>query len=83
MVGQQRQQISELQFDRFSSPSPFLCWKIRFRNQMTCSEFPSEVMLWIKEMEMVDSMDKLKSSRSVADKNFLNLEMLDAKIDCS
>ena len=37
-------------------------------------------MLWIKELEMVDSMDELKSSRSVAGKNFPNFEMLDAKI---
>ena len=29
---------------------------------------------------MVDSMDELKSSRSVAGKNFQNFEMLDAKI---
>ena len=29
-------------------------------------------MLWIKEVEMVDSMDELKSSRSVAGKNFPN-----------
>ena len=31
-------------------------------------------------MEMVDSLDELKSSRSVAGKNFPNFEMLDAKI---
>ena len=37
-------------------------------------------MLWIKEVEMVDSMDELKSSRSVAGKKFPNFEMLDAKI---
>ena len=29
---------------------------------------------------MVDSMEELKSSRSVAGKNFQNFEMLDAKI---
>ena len=81
VVGQQRQQISELQFDKFPSPSSFLFWKIRFKNQMTtCSDFPSETMLWIKEVEMVDSVDELKSSRSIAGKNFPNFEMLDAKI---
>ena len=37
-------------------------------------------MLWIKEVEMVDSVDELKSSRSVAGKNFPNFEMLDARI---
>ena len=81
MVGQQRHQISDLQFDKFFIPSSFLCWKIRFGNQVTtCSDFPSEAMLWIKEVEMVDSMDELKSSRSVAGKKFPNFEMLDAKI---
>ena len=50
MVGQQRQQILELQFDKFPTPSLFLCLKIRFRNQVTtCSDFPSDAMLWIKE----------------------------------
>ena len=81
MVGQQRQQISELQFDKFSKSSSFLCWKIRFRNQVTtCSDLPLEAMLWIKEVEMVGSMDELKSSRSVAGKKLPNFEMLDAKI---
>ena len=48
MVGEQRQQISELQFDKFAAPQSFLVWKIRFKNQMTtCSDFPSEAMLWI------------------------------------
>ena len=46
----------------------------------TCSDFPSEAMLWIKEVEMVDSFGELKSSRSVSGKNFPNFEMLDAKI---
>ena len=43
LVGQQRQQISELRFDKFPAPSTFLCWKIRFKSQVTtCSDFPSE-----------------------------------------
>ena len=60
MVGQQRQQISELQFDKFPNPQSFLVWKIRFKTQVTtCSDFPSDAMLWIKEVEMVDSLDEL------------------------
>ena len=52
MVGQQRQQISELQFDKFPTPFSSLCWKIRFKNQVTtCSDLPSEAVLWIKEVE--------------------------------
>ena len=31
-------------------------------------------------MEMVDSVDELKSSRSIAGKNFPKFEMLDARI---
>ena len=47
----------------------------------SCSGFPSEAMLWIEEVEMVDSVDDLKSSRSIQGyTHFLNSEMLDAKI---
>ena len=45
VVGQQRQQISELQFDRFLTPSSFLVWKTRFETQVSSgSDFPSEAM---------------------------------------
>ena len=78
MVGQQRQQISELEFEKFTTPSTFLCWTIRFKNQVP--DCPSEAVLWIKEVEMVDSLDESESSRSNAGKNFPNFEMLDARI---
>ena len=56
-------------------------WKIRFKNQVTTGyDFRSDAMLWIRKVEMVDSSDQLKSSRSVCGKNFPNFEMLDAKI---
>ena len=58
-----------------------LAWKIRFKTQASsCSDFPSEAMLWIKEVEMVDSVDELKSSRSIVVKKFPNFELLDARI---
>ena len=47
---QQQLQISDLHFDKFSTPVTFGCWKIRFK---------------IKEVELVDSVDDLKSSHSV------------------
>ena len=48
---------------------------------ITCSDFPSEAMLWIKEVEMVDSLEELKSSRSIQGyAHFPNFEMLVAKI---
>ena len=39
----------------------FACWKIRFKTEVsTCSQFPTEAMHWIKEVEMVDSVIELK-----------------------
>ena len=56
-------------------------WNVRFKTQeTTCSDFPSDAMLCIKEVEMVDSLVEVKSSRSVYGKDFPNFEMLDAKI---
>ena len=55
---QQRLQISELHFDKFPTPATFACWKIRFKTEVcTCSQFLTEAMLWIKEVELVDPMD--------------------------
>ena len=46
------------------------CWKIRFKTEVcTCSQFFTEAMLWIKEVELVDSVDDLKSSCSVRRKS--------------
>ena len=54
VVGQQRQQV-----DKFPIPHSFLCWKMRFKNQVTtCSDFPLDTMLWINEVEKVDSLDE-------------------------
>ena len=52
-------QISELQFDKFPTHLSFSYWKIRNKTRVSsCSDFPSEAMLWIKEVEMVASVDK-------------------------
>ena len=78
---QQRLQISDLHFDKFPHPATFACWKIRFKTEVcTCSQFPTEAMLWIKEVEMVESVDDLKSSCSVRGFQMPNFEVLDAKI---
>ena len=78
---QQRLQISELHFDKFPSPTTFACWTIRFKTEVcTCSQFPTEAMLWIKEVEMVESVDDLKSSCSVRGIRMPDFEVLDAKI---
>ena len=78
---QQRLQISDLHFDKFPTPATFACWKIRFKTEVcTCSQFPTEAMHWIKEVELVDSVDDLKSSCSVRGIQMPNFEVLDAKI---
>ena len=57
LVDYQRPQISELHFDKFPAPSTFSCWKIRFKTEVcNCSGSPSEAMLWIKEVEIVDKL---------------------------
>ena len=78
---QQRLQISDLHFDKFPTPATFACWKIRFKTEAcTCSQFHTEAMHWIKEMEMVESVDDLKSSCSVRGIRTPDFEVLDAKI---
>ena len=78
---QQRLQISDLQFDKFLNPAIFACWKIRFKTEVcTCSQFPTEAMTWIKEVEMVESVDDLKSSCSIRGTQGPDFEVLDAKI---
>ena len=78
---QQRLQISDLDCDKFPTPATFARWKIRFKTEVcTCSQFPTEAMLWIKEVELVDSVDDLKPSCSVKGHHMPNFEVLDAKI---
>ena len=78
---QQRLQISDLHFDKFPTPATFACWKIRLKTEVcTCSQFPTEAMQRIKEVEMVDSVDDLKSSSSTRGIQMPNFEVLDAKI---
>ena len=78
---QQRLQISDPHFDKFPTPATFACWKIKFKTEVcTCAQLPTEAMLWIKEVELVDSADDLKSSRSVRGIQMPKFEVLDAKI---
>ena len=80
-VYQQRLQISDLHFDQFPTPATFACWKMRFKTEVyTCSQFPTEAMLWIKEVETVESVDDLKSSCSIRGIRMPDFEVLDAKI---
>ena len=70
-------------FTLTSSPhqGAFASWKMRFKTEVcTCSQFPTEAMQWIKEVEMVDSVDDLRSSSSVRCISMPNFEVLDARI---
>ena len=78
---QQRLQISDPHFDKFTTPATIAGWKIRVKTEVcTCSQFRTDAMLWIKEVELVDSVDDLKSSCSVRGIQIPNFEVLDAKI---
>ena len=78
---QQRLQMSDLHFDKFTTPATFACWKIRFKTEVrTCSQFPTQAMQWIKEVELVDSVDELRTSSSTRGIQMPNFEVLDARI---
>ena len=52
---QPRLQISDLHFDNSPTPATFACWKIRFKTEVcTCSQFATEAMQWIKEVELLN-----------------------------
>ena len=59
----------------------FRVGKIRFKTEVcSCSNFPMETMLWIKEVEMAASVDDSKSSRSIQGVTpFPDFELLDAR----
>ena len=57
----QRLHSSDLQKGKFPTPTTFSCWKMRFKTEVwTCSQFPAEPVPWIKEVELVDSVDNLE-----------------------
>ena len=81
VADQQRLQISDLHFDKCPTTATFACWKMRFMTYVcTCSQFPTVEMQWIKEVEMVDSFDELRSSSSLWGISKPNFEVLDARI---
>ena len=52
---QHRLQILDLHFDKFPTPATLACWKIHFKTEVCiCSQFPTEAMQWIKQVDLVD-----------------------------
>ena len=65
-VEQPRNQVSDMRFDRFPHLSTLQCSKTSFKTEVcTCCRYPSEAMLWIQEVEMVESVDDLLRRRQV------------------
>ena len=72
-----------MQFGGFPHLSAPQCSKTSFKTEVcSCCGYPSEAVLWIREVEMVvvESVDDLKTSQPSGERRFLDFEMLDAKI---
>ena len=60
---------------------PLLAGEGRFKTEVcACSQFPAEAVRWVEGVEMVDSVDNLKSSSSIRSISMPNFEVLDARI---
>ena len=81
MNEQSRNHVSEMHFEKFLDPWTFQDLTTIFKTDVcSCSYISTEAMLWIKEVEMVGSVDDPKMSQSIGGRRFPNFEMLDAKI---
>ena len=81
MIEQSRNRVSDMYFDKYSNPSTFQHWKKVSRPRyVPVQNVLTDAMLRIKEVEMIDSGDDLKTSRSIGGHRFHNFEILDAKI---
>ena len=68
-------------FDKFPTSATFACWKTKFKTEVcTCSQFLTEALQWIKEVELVDSVDDLICLSSTSGVPMPNFEVLDARI---
>ena len=65
MVKQLRNQVSEMHVDVFFVHSTLQCWKTSFKQKNVPVLVPSDDRRWIKEVEMVDSVDDIKTTQSI------------------
>ena len=81
MVEQPKHNVSGLQFGKLRTPSSFVFWTTNFKTEVCSSSgHPKEAMPWIKEVEMANLADDLKTSRSVSGRHYLNFATLDTWI---
>ena len=74
---QQRLQISDPHFDKFSTSATFACWKIRFKTEVcTCSQFSMEAMPWIKKWRWLNQW-------MISNLHVLSKELLVQTLSCS
>ena len=73
--------VSEQHFDKFPDPPLLQCRKPGFETEVcSCSNFPTDAILWIKEVEIVIQWTILLTSRSVGGHFHPIFRWLDAKI---
>ena len=71
---------SELQFQKFSTPSTFSDRRTTFQTEVCSgSNHPSEAMRWIEEVEMANTVGDLKTSQYLSGRVCPNFETLDAR----
>ena len=76
-VAQQKNQVSEMRFDNFLNPSTFSVLEDELQNQdmFPFWRFPTEAMLWIREVEMVESVSHHRSQLDGIDSSTLRCLM--------
>ena len=81
MVEPSKGNISELQFERFPSPSTLNYWKTNFKTEVCSSSgHPKEEISCITQDEMANSVGDLETSQSISGRVYHNFETFDARI---
>ena len=71
----------KLKYERVSLPSTFNHWKTNFKTEVgSSSGHPEEAMPWKSEVERANSVNDLKTSRSMSGTVYSIFETLDARI---
>ena len=67
--------------EKFPDALEFQSWKVNCRTEVCLRTANLQItLLWIKEVEIAQSIDELMTSRSIVVKDFLDFDMLDAMI---
>ena len=83
MVEQPKNNISELQIEKFLAPSTFQC-KMKLQDKIVSwPQYLRKQLRFITKIEMATSVGDLKTSRSIFGRQFRNFETHDAKIAIS